>query len=195
MIIPKVIISEMAWRQLLSHMCTTGFRYETGGVLLGYKFMQIFYIAGITFPRRSESATRTTFLLNGEEHSEDAGKIMEKFIPHLQLIGVWHSHTTEDNSFSLQDRETNKLLAGQIGKMLSVIVTQQKTNNIRLIPYYISENGKEALCKCIIRGGKGMSKQTECCSNCIHWEHRECSVTGQVKNDGICTCGCFRPRS
>ena len=40
-----------------------------------------------------------------------------------------------------------------------------------------------------------MSKQAECYSNCIHWEHRKCSVTGQVKNDGPCTCGCFKPRT
>ena len=40
-----------------------------------------------------------------------------------------------------------------------------------------------------------MGNQAECCSNCVYWVHRECSVTGQVKNDGSCNCGCFKPRS
>ena len=196
MLISKVIISETAYRQLLNHVHATGFQYETGGVLLGYRFLWIFYIIGITFPQHFETATRTTFVLNGEEHSEDAEKIMARFIPHLQLIGIWHSHTTEDNTFSVQDRLTNKYLVGQIGGMLSVIVTQQrKVNDIRLTPYYISETSKELLCKYTIRGRKSMSKQAECCSNCIHWKHRKCSVTGQVKNDGSCTCGCLKPRS
>ena len=148
MLVPKIIISKMAYRQLLNHVHANGFQYETGGVLLGYRFLWIFYIIGITFPRHFESATRTTFILNGEEHSEDAEKIMARFIPHLQLIGIWHSHTTPDNTFSLQDKETNKYLAGQIGRLISVIVTQQsKQNDIRLIPYYISKNSKELLCK------------------------------------------------
>lgn len=152
---PKVIISKMAYRQLIDHVRTTGFQYETGGVLLGYRIFWIFYITGITFPRHSERATRTTFILNGKEHTEDAEKIMESFIPHLQLIGIWHSHTTEDNSFSLQDIETNKLLAGQIGRMLSVIVTRQReSDDIRLAPYYISGNNREFLCKYTVRGSK-----------------------------------------
>lgn len=32
----------------------------------------------------------------------------------------------------------------------------------------------------------------EKCSNCVHWQNRECKITGQIKNDGICTCGCFK---
>lgn len=194
----KVIISKIVCIQLMNHVHSTGFQYETGGMLLGYRFLWIFYVIGITFPRHSEKATRATFILNGEEHTEDAEKIMERFVPHLQLIGIWHSHTTEDNSFSLQDKETNKILVEQIGRMLSIIVTQRRGSNvIRLDPYYISANSREFLCKYTIGGGKGMSNSNkeERCSNCIHWVHRKCSATGQVKNDGICTCGCFKPRS
>lgn len=35
----------------------------------------------------------------------------------------------------------------------------------------------------------------EKCSNCIYWVHRECMVTQEKKNDGICKCGQFKPRS
>lgn len=167
---PKIIISPIVYKQLMNHVCSTDFQYETGGVLLGYRFLRIFYIIGITFPRHFEGATRTTFILNGEEHAEDAKKIVGRFMPNLQLIGIWHSHTTKDDSFSLQDREANKLFAGEIGRMLSVIVIQKSdTDNIRLIPYYISEKGEEFLCKHTIQGGKYMSNQKECCSNCVCW--------------------------
>lgn len=33
----------------------------------------------------------------------------------------------------------------------------------------------------------------ERCSNCVYWKNRECTMTGQIKNDGICTCGQFKP--
>lgn len=36
--------------------------------------------------------------------------------------------------------------------------------------------------------------QSERCSNCAYWEHRKCIVTGEIKNDGICTCGQFKER-
>lgn len=145
---PKVVISPITCKQFVNHVCATGFQYETGGVLLGYRFLRMFYIIGITFPRHPEGASKATFILNGKEHTEDAKKIMGRFIPNLRIIGIWHSHTTKDDSFSLQDRETNRLFAEKIGRMLSVIVTQEPgTDNIRLIPYYISEKGKEFLCK------------------------------------------------
>jgi len=32
------------------------------------------------------------------------------------------------------------------------------------------------------------------CSNCVYWQQRECKVTGQIKNDGICNCGQFKER-
>ncbi len=63
----------------------------------------------------------------------------------LKPIGVCHSHITEDNSFSVQDRESNRVLVRQIGEMLSIIVIQQKENEIGIIPYYVSE-GNEEIC-------------------------------------------------
>ncbi len=36
--------------------------------------------------------------------------------------------------------------------------------------------------------------QNERCSCCVYWQHRECTITGENKNDGICTCGQFQKR-
>lgn len=32
------------------------------------------------------------------------------------------------------------------------------------------------------------------CSNCIYWKNHQCEVIHEFKNDGVCICGCFRPR-
>lgn len=37
--------------------------------------------------------------------------------------------------------------------------------------------------------------RNERCSNCIYWQHRKCAVTGEIKNDSICTCGQFEQRN
>ncbi len=34
----------------------------------------------------------------------------------------------------------------------------------------------------------------ERCSNCVYWQNRTCIMTGQIKNDGIWTCGQFKQR-
>jgi hypothetical protein len=34
----------------------------------------------------------------------------------------------------------------------------------------------------------------ERCSNCVYWKLRKCTMTGEIKNDGICTCGQFKQR-
>lgn len=34
----------------------------------------------------------------------------------------------------------------------------------------------------------------ERCSACVYWQHRVCVITGETKNDGICTCGLFQSR-
>ena len=31
----------------------------------------------------------------------------------------------------------------------------------------------------------------ERCSRCKYWEHGKCIMTGEFKNDSICTCGQF----
>lgn len=132
---------------LKKQVIATGFQYEIGGVLLGYKWFRKFYVVACTFPRYGGDlqATKMTFILNGSEHTEEMERIQQQYIFPLKLIGVWHSHITEDNSFSLQDRESNRLLVRQIGEMLSIIVIQQKENEIGIIPYYVSE-GNEEIC-------------------------------------------------
>lgn len=146
---PKVVISKHAYDKLRKHVYVTGFQYETGGVLMGYKCLRTFYVVAFTFPHDLENmnATKMTFVLNGEEHTEEIEKIKSKYFFRSKLIGVWHSHITEDDTFSLQDKMSNNLLVSQLGEMLSVVVTQQEQGDIWLTPYYIMEDSSEVLCR------------------------------------------------
>lgn len=146
--IPKVIVKKTAYTKLLNHVYATDFQYETGGILLGYSFFQIFYVTIFTFPRHSTNATKMTFVLNGEEHMEEMERVRKGFGFHPKLIGVWHSHTTDDISLSFQDKESNEVLVSRFGKILSLIITQKAVDEIRLTAYYISGKGTIHLCKC-----------------------------------------------
>lgn len=145
--IPKIIVKKTAYTNLLNHVYDTDFQYETGGILLGHRCLQIFYVTAFTFPRHSENATKMTFILNGEEHMEKMERIRKEFRFKPKLIGVWHSHTTDDSSLSVQDKESNEALASQFGEILSFIVTQKAVDEIRLTAYYISPKGTIHLCK------------------------------------------------
>lgn len=145
----KIIISKRAYDQLLRHVCYINFQYETGGIVLGYKCLGMFYIVAFTFPQTHRNADRTRFKLNGKEHMKEIEKIEKKFVFQPQFLGVWHSHTTEDISFSLQDQKSNELLVNQFEEIISIIVIQKKkAADIKLIPYFIARNRKELLrCK------------------------------------------------
>lgn len=146
--IPKVIVTKTAYTKLLNHVFATNFQYETGGILLGYSFLKIFYVTAFTFPCHFQNATKTTFILNGKEHMEEMERVRKGFRFRPKLIGVWHSHTTDDTFLSLQDQESNNVLVNQFGKILSLIITQKAVDGIQLTAYYISEKRTIHLCKC-----------------------------------------------
>ncbi len=35
----------------------------------------------------------------------------------------------------------------------------------------------------------------ERCGRCVYWQFRKCIITGEIKNDKLCTCGQFRERT
>lgn len=146
---PRVFIKRDVYDRLRKHVCSTDFEYETGGILLGYKWSKTFGIIACTFPyyNGNVQATKMSFTLNGEEHTKEMEKIREKYIFCPELIGVWHSHTTKDDSLSVQDRKSNGILVRQIGEMLSIIITPTASKTIQLTTYYISKDNREILCR------------------------------------------------
>lgn len=139
-IIPKVIVKKSVYQTIRNHVYNTGFQYETGGILLGYRIFGIFYIRAATFSRCSEKTTRMTFILDGEEHTRQMEMLRKGFWSPLDMVGVWHSHTTNDTTLSAQDMESNKLLSNSFGEIVSIIVTQRGADDIWITPYYVSIN-------------------------------------------------------
>lgn len=144
-VFPQMIMKESTYNRLRKYVCNTDFQYETGGILLGYRLLWRFYVVDYTFPHCIKNKRRMTFILNGEEHMKEMERIKKKYFIRPELIGVWHSHTTEDNYLSMQDRESNKLLVRKFEGLLSVIVTQQEVDEIQLTSYYISRKGEKLL--------------------------------------------------
>lgn len=147
MFLPKVIIRKSTYHKLLAHVRKTDFQYETGGILLGYKCLRIFYVVAFTFSHHSENTAKMTFILDGVEHTQKMKRIRKKFLFRPQFLGVWHSHTTEDDSFSLQDRKSHRVLVSQFGEIISAIVTRKKEQNkIQIAAYYILKSNRMLAC-------------------------------------------------
>lgn len=148
MLCPKVIIRKSAYHKFVKYVHKTGFQYETGGTLIGYRGLGMFYVIAFTFQPCSDNASKMTFVLDGAKHTRELNKIRKRFVIHPQIIGVWHSHTTEDRSFSLQDRKSNQLLVKQFGRIISAIVIwKNERKQIQFLPFYILKNNRELLCK------------------------------------------------
>lgn len=189
-----IIISRFAYQQIQKCVEKAANHYETGGVLLGYRDADIFCIEAITADYGSRTGSKTSFVLNGEIHTRLAQKIINSSEKPLALLGVWHSHICDTAKFSKQDQYTNRTLATILNGALSLLVTWQDTfRETEIYGYFIAPDNSEYYQNIVIWEGKNMGSQNRC-SNCVYWQYRKCIMTGQIKNDGICTCGQFKER-
>lgn len=131
------------------HIYHTNFQYETGGLLLGHKFLRTYYVIACTFPNccRNVQATKMTFVLDGREHTEKMNQIQNKCVIPLRLLGVWHSHTTQDDLLSAQDKKSSRALAKKNGQVISMIITKQKQGTIKITSYCILKGNREVSCR------------------------------------------------
>lgn len=138
-VFPKVIVKKAVYGRLRKHTYATGFQYETGGVLLGYKCLRMIFITDFTVPRHLNCMGEMTFILDGKEHTREMERIRKRYLFPPGLVGVWHSHTTQDRTLSFQDGKANKMLANRFGDMISMIVTTKGANDIQMTLYYVSK--------------------------------------------------------
>ena len=142
---PKVIVKRSVYGRLRKHTYATGFQYETGGVLLGYKCLWMIFVTDFTTPRHLNCTGKMTFILDGKEHTWEMGRIRHRHLFPPRLVGVWHSHTTQDRTLSIQDGKANTVLANRFGDIISIIVTKKGTNDIRLTLYYVSKRSTTSI--------------------------------------------------
>lgn len=133
-------LTAVAYQKLKEGVNLTENRYETGGVLLGYKFLNMFYITAVTVANKKECVSKNSFSLDGKLHSSYATEIRRKYIIKPRILGVWHSHTGNVCVFSCQDIETNKIIANLYDGALSMLLCPKMFECDDWNVYYIDKN-------------------------------------------------------
>lgn len=149
-----VYVTSKAHSKLKNAVNLTENEYETGGVLLGYKLLNRYYIIDVTAADEKECASRNCFYLDGNKHCSYVTETRKGYIIKPAVLGVWHSHTCEMNFFSFQDLETNKKIATLYNGALSMLLTTNMFEGYLLNVYHIDENHTQELCKVKFVGKK-----------------------------------------
>lgn len=147
-----VLLTKKVHLKIKSKVITTKNQNEIGGFLLGYKFLNFFFVTEITVTNDTES-TSVSFVLNGKKHIGQAKRLVKgKFLKPF-IIGAWHSHICDIRKFSIQDKIANSLLASQIGEIISVIVTHNQNGIYCYTGCYVKNDMLEHCCSTKIIGG------------------------------------------
>lgn len=180
-------------RKKIEHALTASQnQYEQGGLLVGYRLFSLFAIVDLTVAPSSEQFPQISFTLDGKLHEALVTQCIAHHWPSPTILGVWHSHTQYIDHFSSQDRIANAVMAQALQGTLSALVLPAPFS---WQTYYISMDGRTQPCKSFFFRRYSDMNQNNRCSMCIYWQHRKCTMTGEIKNDSICTCGQFSPRT
>lgn len=148
----KVILSRKAYCQIKYYLINAKNDYEIGGILVGYKIGQLYWIIAVTAPNKIVDKSRISFVLEGKQHTKQVLKIMQKFRWYKPFIlGVWHSHICDDVVFSEQDRLSNQEFAKFLNGTLSMItILSVSSLKLKLNTYFITGKGDELHCQTIV---------------------------------------------
>ena len=192
----KVIVLPQTYHRIQKALVAAKNQYEIGGVLVGHKLPDGYVLLGATTPPDTQEKALAEFYLDGEYHAAEAEKISKRFWGRPKIVGIWHSHICDGATFSKQDGISNEQISRLYGGAISAIATMWD-KELTLNSYYVVPDGSFRMCRQFViqdRRRRKMDGQNRC-SNCIYWVHRTCVVTGQTKNDSLCTCGQFKPRT
>lgn len=147
----KVVLSKKAYCQIRDSVTTAKNDFEVGGVLLGYKMFKRYSIVAVTIPTETAEKSKVSFTLDGDWHTDRALELMQMFRHKPSILGIWHSHICDGDTFSEQDRRSNKQLAISFNGVLSMIVMlTMPLQDLSMTAYFISPNGKERLCQVVV---------------------------------------------
>lgn len=131
-----VFFSKKAYKKIQRYVND---KYEVGGILLGSCRLCFWRVKAITCAV-PDSKSNYKFTLDSNEHKVQI-KLLEK--RGVYPLGIWHSHISDMNEFSSQDKIANEQMVRLNGKILSVIVNQN-SGDIKISPYLVfaDKNGK-----------------------------------------------------
>lgn len=146
-----VILSKNVYYQIEKDLKNAKNDYEIGGVLIGYKEGKVYFIVGTTSSTEITNKSKVSFVLDGNQHTKKALKMIKQFQHNPSVLGVWHSHICDDTRFSVQDRLSNQKLAKFFNGALSMLVifsTSRQELNVNV--FFITVKGIEYRCHTII---------------------------------------------
>ncbi len=147
----RVVLSKKAYCQIRDSVTTAKNDFEVGGVLLGYKMFKRYSIVAVTVPTETAEKSKVSFTLDGNWHTARALELMQTFQRKPSILGIWHSHICDGDTFSEQDRRSNKQLAISFNGVLSMIVMlTMPLQDLSMTAYFISPNGKERICQVVV---------------------------------------------
>lgn len=136
----RIVVSSKAFLNIQTCVTVAENTYETGGILIGYKLCNTFFVVTSTSQEESEARSKVTFTLNGNEHTQKASQIISQFKFKPLVLGVWHSHICDGACFSELDRISNKSFAEFFNGALSMLAVMQD-DKISLTTHFISASG------------------------------------------------------
>lgn len=146
----SIYLSHFAYQQIHTAVSSTGNLYETGGLLLGHRRHTHYFIVAITAPNETTDKSSTTFILDGDKHSQQAHAISQDFSNPPTVVGIWHSHIYQNLGFSLQDKISNRQMAHLLNGTLSLLIESSDTDNsYQHIAYFIDISGREFPCQIV----------------------------------------------
>lgn len=139
----KVYFGKRAYNKIQAAIAASGFCYEIGGVLLGYRFLNFWYIKDATIPEGGDVRSKIGFHMDSKTVKKAIVKIQKNSWIPIRTLGLWHSHICDIRTFSYQDRKTNQAWAHLMNGIVSVIITPKGKKDLRFNIYEIRKKENE----------------------------------------------------
>ena len=143
----KVILSQRAYRSMLAEVYER-IDTETGGILLGHRDGDTWYVLESVEPGRKSIFTPTYFEYDDEYVTYRANKLQRLYKCSIDLLGLWHRHPGLMKTFSSTDDVTNKTYSDMLNGAISGLVTLG--NGFEITMYYVPSNVKYERIECIV---------------------------------------------
>lgn len=133
----QIVFSDRAMTALLVETHEK-IKTETGGVFLGYRKGEIWYVIETIDPGPSSIFRAAYFEYDQEYINHLINKVSRLYFEQLDLIGLWHRHPGSFDEFSSTDDGTNRQYA-QLDKEGAISALVNIDPNFRLTVYEVKE--------------------------------------------------------
>lgn len=134
----KIIIGDRAYSSIISEALAKD-PYETGGILLGHYSRGIWYVVEATDSGVHSVHTTSYHEMDEQYHNHIYPVLSRLYAKDPGLLGLWHRHPGNYNTFSTTDDKTNNEYAKAVGNgTLSFLLNF--TPEPKLTCYYMDSN-------------------------------------------------------